>query len=76
MKLDETVGDGNSKWISNEMKVEIGDTGTAVTSLRPVGKAVFGDRTIVVVSNGEFIDCNASVVVSEIIGNRIVVKRS
>jgi membrane-bound serine protease (ClpP class) len=51
-----------------------GDHGTAVTVLRPSGKARFADRIIDVVTEGEFIAPQTSVTVIQTDGMRVVVK--
>jgi len=53
----------------------VGDTGTAETLLRPAGKARFGGTLVDVVSEGEYIENGAAVVVVERRGNRVVVRR-
>ena len=53
--------------------VRIGSRGTAVSALRPAGKARFGKHYIDVVTDGEFITKGSRVEVREIHGNRIVV---
>jgi len=53
----------------------VGDTGTAETLLRPAGKARFGETLVDVVSEGEYIENGAAVVVVERRGNRVVVRR-
>jgi membrane-bound serine protease (ClpP class) len=53
-----------------------GDTGITVTLLRPSGKADVNGETWDVISEGDFIEKNVPVVISEVIGNKIVVKRS
>ncbi len=52
-----------------------GDTGIAITKLRPVGKARFGDRRIEVPAEGDFVELGERVRVLEVKGNRILVKR-
>ncbi len=54
----------------------VGDTGTAETLLRPAGKARFGRMLVDVVSEGEYIESGAAVVVVERRGNRVVVRRA
>ena len=54
-------------------QVTIGDQGTAVTFLRPAGKAQFGDRAIDVVTEGDFIEKGAKVKILAIKGSRVVV---
>ena len=55
--------------------VSIGDTGEVVSTLRPAGRARFGDRVIDVVATAEFLDTGAKVEIIEVHGNRVVVKR-
>ncbi|MDP6380168.1 MAG: NfeD family protein, partial [Phycisphaerae bacterium] len=54
--------------------VEVGEEGTASSTLRPAGKAKFGERLIDVVTEGDFIDAGARVRIIEVHGNRIIVK--
>lgn len=53
-----------------------GAKGIAVTTLRPSGKAQFGDRVVDVVTGGEFLTAQTAVVVSEINGMRVLVRAS
>ncbi len=53
--------------------VSVGDWGVADSLLRPAGRAVFGNRSLDVVSDGAFIDPETQIRVVEISGNRIVV---
>jgi membrane-bound serine protease (ClpP class) len=55
--------------------VHTGDEGEALTALRPSGKVKMGRDVFDVVTEGEFIERGAPVVVSEIIGNRVIVSR-
>ena len=52
-----------------------GRRGTAVTALRPAGKADFDGEVLVVETDGEFIEPGSLVEVFEISGNRILVRR-
>lgn len=52
-----------------------GKVGTTLTSLRPSGNADFDGVLVDVVSRGDFIDSGTPVEVTEVEGNRIVVKR-
>jgi len=54
--------------------VRVGDAGTAVSDLRPVGKARFGDTMVDVVATAEFLDRGTAVEIIETHGNRVVVK--
>lgn len=52
-----------------------GRRGTAVTALRPAGKADFDGEVLAVETDGEFIEPGSLVEVFEISGNRILVRR-
>jgi membrane-bound serine protease (ClpP class) len=52
----------------------LGAFGVAVTTLRPAGKAQFGEQFLDVVSEGDYVNSGARVQVIEIEGNHIVVK--
>jgi membrane-bound serine protease (ClpP class) len=53
----------------------LGAIGVAATTLRPAGKARFGDEFLDVIAEGDYIDPGSRVQVIEIEGNRIVVKQ-
>lgn len=53
--------------------VKVGDWGETLTPLRPAGKAQFGDVTLDVLSDGDFITAGVVIQVMAIQGNRIVV---
>ncbi len=72
--FDETAGDsaiGFPMTISSEL---LGAFGTAVTELRPAGKAVFGDQYIDVLADGSYIDAGTRIQIIEIEGLRVVVR--
>ena len=50
--------------------------GEAFTTLRPAGKARFGEQVFDVQSQGDFIDPGQKVVVTEVSGHRVVVRRA
>lgn len=54
--------------------VKAGDIGVASTTLRPAGKAMFGDEMVDVVSDGEFIDSGAKVRVLHVEGVKVIVE--
>ena len=58
------------------LPIQPGTEGMAVTMLRPSGKARFGERVFDVVTAGEFIPADTSIVVSAIDGMRVVVARA
>jgi membrane-bound serine protease (ClpP class) len=55
--------------------VQIGQSGTAHSMLRPAGKAEFGGQTVDVVTEGDFIDPGTAVRVVAMDGLRVVVAR-
>ena len=52
----------------------LGTVGVATTPLGPSGKARFGNHLVDVISTGEFISRDSQVVVTEVHGNRVVVR--
>ncbi len=52
----------------------LGAIGVAATTLRPAGKARFGDEFLDVIAEGDYVNPGSRVQVIEIEGNRIVVK--
>jgi len=61
---------------SKTLGVKVGDIGEVTSTLRPTGKARFGDAIVDVVATAEFLNKGTKVVITEIHGNRVVVKRS
>ncbi len=53
----------------------IGQRGEAVSLLRPAGRGRFGDKTLQVVSQGEYIEPGSPIVIVQVDGNRYVVDR-
>ena len=49
--------------------------GVSVTTLRPAGKAEFGDEVLNVETEGEFVEAGVKVEVVEVSGNRIIVRK-
>ncbi len=62
--------------VSQDMELVklIGKQGTVVNDLRPAGRAEIDGQSFDVVSTGDYIEKGEEVVVSEVDGNRIVVK--
>ncbi|MCP4782963.1 MAG: hypothetical protein GY903_25525 [Fuerstiella sp.] len=54
--------------------VNTGDVGIAASTLRPSGKASFGENFLDVVSDGGYIDHGVEIEVSRVAGNRIIVR--
>lgn len=51
----------------------LGQTGEALTTLRPAGRAQFGEQVVDVVSEGGYIERGKKVEVLKVAGNRVVV---
>lgn len=60
---------------NSQTKLEIGQTGLAVTTLHPAGKAKFADSLVDVVAQSEFIDKDEKVRIIDIKANKVVVNR-
>jgi membrane-bound serine protease (ClpP class) len=56
--------------------VQVSDVGEVLSTLRPAGKARFGDAIVDVVATGEFLDRGTAVRIIEIYGSRVVVKKA
>ena len=61
--------------VSAEQQGLIGKTGQAMSMLRPSGTAEIGGETYPVITDGEFIEPGTPIVVAEVSGNRIVVRK-
>lgn len=63
--------------VSQDLRLEalVGKTGKALSILRPAGRALIDGQRLDVVTTGDFIDPDTDIVVTEVNGNRIVVKR-
>jgi membrane-bound serine protease (ClpP class) len=60
---------------SKDVGVSIGEVGEVVSTLRPTGKAKFDEKIVDVVAQAEFLNKGAKVEITEIHGNRVVVKK-
>lgn len=56
-------------------RVRVGDTGTAMTYLRPSGKAEINDDIFDVITENEYVEKDTPVVVTRIRGNTVIVDR-
>ena len=54
----------------------VGKSGKALTNLRPAGRALVSGKRLDVVSDGNFISKNDEVVVVQVDGNRVVVRKA
>ena len=52
----------------------LGKEGTAVSDLRPAGRAVIAGKRVDVVSRGEYIDKGSAITVTAVTGNQIIVR--
>ena len=60
--------------VLDETEIKIGDEGTTVSKLSPIGKASIKGKLYEVRSYGSYIDQNITVMVSAIDGNKIFVE--
>ena len=72
--LDHTLEEAHAD-SSETIAASLGSTGTSITPLRPSGKALISAQVFDVITLGEFIEKDASVIITEISGNRIIVSR-
>ncbi len=61
--------------VSAEQQGLIGKTGRSMSMLRPSGTAEIGGETYPVITDGEFIEPGTPIIVAEVSGNRIVVRK-
>jgi membrane-bound serine protease (ClpP class) len=71
---DEDEGGSEREHDASEAASLLGAIGVAATTLRPAGKAQFGDDFLDVIAEGDYVNPGSRVQVIEIEGNRIVVK--
>ena len=74
LRPDLAAGSQSSHRVLSPYETLIGERGTALTILRPSGKAQFGDRLVDVISDGPFIESGRVIRVIEVNGNRVVVR--
>jgi membrane-bound serine protease (ClpP class) len=56
-------------------KLKVGDTGIAITKLRPAGQARFNNAVVDVVTEGDLIEKDRRIKIIQLQGNRVVVKQ-
>ncbi|QDT63099.1 NfeD family protein [Calycomorphotria hydatis] len=71
---DEPQLDPSLRGPAEGMGALLGQTGTALTVLRPAGKAIINDDYYDVVSQGGYIDADTEIEVVAVEGNRVVVR--
>jgi membrane-bound serine protease (ClpP class) len=59
---------------AGKIQLKVGDIGEVVSALRPIGQARFDISTVDVVTEGQFLSSGTRVIITEIHGNRVVVK--
>lgn len=59
---------------SPDLAAWVGQTGVAVTNLRPSGTVMIGDNRLDAVTDGEYVDAGTPVKVTLVSGNRMVVE--
>jgi len=67
---DQACGAVPSRW-----SVTIGQIGESLTPLRPSGRAQFAEKSVDVVTEGDFIDKGTAITVLRVVGHRVVVQR-
>ena len=60
---------------SPDLPAWVGQTGVAVTNLRPSGTVMIGDNRLDAVTDGEYVDAGTPVTVTLVSGNRMVVEK-
>jgi membrane-bound serine protease (ClpP class) len=68
--LDPVVSD-----IGIAFPIKVGDSGEAITTLRPSGKARIGEETFDVLTEGEFLESGTRIRVRAVTGSGIIVGR-
>ncbi|MEJ2153913.1 MAG: NfeD family protein [Desulfobacteraceae bacterium] len=74
--LDATLADARMALPATQSDIVVGQRGTALTLLRPSGKADFDGERCDVVTRGEFVPKGAGIRVVKIAGTRIIVDRT
>lgn len=75
LKSDAELPPDEKKHQSQESHDRIGERGTALTDLRPVGKARFGEDVLIVQTDGEYIEKDCDLIVIRNEGLRVVVRK-
>jgi len=66
----------SEKTFDSPTRLSVGETGVALSTLRPSGNARFGEAIVDVITRGEFIEPASAIRVLAIEGSRIVVARA
>ncbi len=57
-----------------DVKINVGDEGESISSLKPIGKAIFNDQVIEVRTNGDYIRESKKLKVIRVDGQKIIVE--
>ncbi len=71
---DSLIDPSKAAVVTRSGTIAVGDQGIAASTLRPAGKATFGEMYVDVVSDGAYIDHGTAVEVVRVAGNRVVVR--
>jgi len=61
---------------SDQYRDMIGQCGVALSPLRPSGTAMFGDKRVSVMTEGEFIDKDTEIEIMSAVGSRVIVRKA
>lgn len=64
----------DSKMNTESERLSVGMEGICISRLAPGGKGKFGDEIVEVFSSHDFIDVNSPIIITQIDGNKIIVK--
>jgi membrane-bound serine protease (ClpP class) len=70
IREDQATGTSSSRSV-----VTVGEIGESLTPLRPSGRAQFAERSVDVVTDGDFLDKGTAITVLGVSGRRVVVQR-
>lgn len=73
--LNDTLDNNTGYPAIDDMSYFLGSEGKTITALRPSGTADFSGVKLDVVSDGEYISKNTTIIISKIDGNRIIVRQ-
>lgn len=72
--LRESIEEKSTSLSNVEMQQLVGQEGIALSALRPSGSAMFGDKRLDVMTEGEFVKKGAKIVIMRVEGLRVLVK--
>ena len=75
MALKKTLAGNKESSVQTDFSGLVNKDGIVITTLRPAGKAEINDRKYDVVSTGDFLNKGEEIIVTNVSGNRIVVRK-